>query len=100
MKDQVRGRSGEVSPPQSHLPLDVGPSHLALSRSAGSAVGPVHQEHSKHHLLAAGKENKTCGVIPLAAARMEYPWESWWTVCSQQRERTARRKWHFQTRLF
>lgn len=46
----------KVSILQSHLPLDVGPGHLVLSHSAGSADGPVHQEHSKHYLPAAGKE--------------------------------------------
>lgn len=64
MKNQVKGRSGEVSPLWSHLPLDVGPNHLALSRSAGSADGPVHQEHSKHHLPAAGKENRLVVLFP------------------------------------
>lgn len=64
MKDWVRERSGEVSPPWSYLPLDVGPSHLVLSRSAGSADGPVHQEHSKHHLPAAPKGNRLVLSFP------------------------------------
>lgn len=64
LKEQVRGRPGEVSSPRSHSPLDFGPSHSVLTRSAGSADEPVHQEDNKHHLPVAGKEKRLLVSFP------------------------------------
>lgn len=99
---RARLKTGQVRP-RSRLPLDVGPGHSALSRSAGSAAGPAHQEHSKHQLPGAGKENSLVGSFPTPQQGWRHPGKPAGLhpeLTESQQQGTTRRKCCFRTRFF